>query len=117
MTPEEADKAYEDAPSEGISYEEMERMVENAARHKWRPWDDECCECGCSVNVYTVLDAGAYDGDSVKCPECGQTGYISADEDGCETVWHECSCPIIDGIAVTGSSCPIHGFPACSLEA
>jgi hypothetical protein len=23
----------------------------------------------------------------------------------------KCTCPVLDGVPVTGSSCPIHGFP------
>ena len=89
MTPEEADKAYDDAPSIPISDEEIERMVKYATSHKWRPWNDQCCECGSDAEVYTVSYVGAYDGDEVKCSECGQTGYVSADEEGCHTVWRE----------------------------
>lgn len=61
--------------------------------HKWREWPEECCECGSECEVFTVSDSGAYDGDDVRCPECGQTGYVSGDEDGCHTVWHETELP------------------------
>jgi hypothetical protein len=59
-------------------------------KHKWIPWSDECPECGTGDNeVYTIADDGAYDGDAVKCVGCGQTGYVSADDDDCTTVWPE----------------------------
>ena len=56
---------------------------------QWREWYDECNECGSESEVLTKAPTGAYDGDEVRCTECGNTGCISADEDGCCTVWHE----------------------------
>jgi len=61
-----------------------------STQHKWIPWREECPLCGNGDNeVYTVGDAGAYDGDEVRCASCGQTGHVSADEDGCDTVWED----------------------------
>jgi hypothetical protein len=57
-------------------------------KNKWSPWSDECPECGNVENeVYTIADDGAYDGDAVRCVGCGLTGYVSADDDECMTVW------------------------------
>ena len=41
-----------------------------------------------------------------SCPDCGGTGNVVDDE---------CTCPTLDGVQVTGSSCPIHGFPTCEI--
>lgn len=61
-----------------------------STKRKWIPWREECPLCGNGDNyVYTVGDAGAYDGDAVKCGFCGQRGHVSADEDGCDTVWED----------------------------
>ena len=58
--------------------------------YKWLPWLDECPECGSSENkVWTIADVGAHDGDDVRCIECGHAGHVSADEDGCYTVWDD----------------------------
>ena len=27
-----------------------------------------------------------------------------------------CTCPVLDGVQVTGSACPVHGMPKCSLQ-
>lgn len=48
-----------------------------------------CDQCGSAVEVLTKAPTGAYDGDEVRCTECEQTGQVSADEDGCDTVWHD----------------------------
>ncbi len=61
---------------------------------KWIPWNDECENCGSDAcEVFTVSDDGAYDGDEVRCLDCEQTGYVSADETGCDTVWHDTVLP------------------------
>ena len=59
----------------------------------WRHWHDECPECGAAVEVFTVSEFCAYDGDVVKCTECTQTGWVSADETGVETEWNEPELP------------------------
>ena len=80
--------------------------MQNALK-KWKPWKfDECLHCGSDAEVLTELHDGlAYDGDKVRCVECGCPGFISVD-DGVETnsgeslarvSWHdtapgECSC-------------------------
>ena len=37
---------------------------------------------------------------------------------GLDVAWLEspdCTCPILDGVQVTGSSCPVHGLRSCRL--
>lgn len=56
----------------------------------WRDWPDQCDNCGNDVEVLT--DAGdeyVYDGDEVRCVECGLTGWMSADEGDTWVNWNE----------------------------
>ncbi len=61
---------------------------------KWRrlDWNDECPSCGCGPESLTPesLEANmAYDGDAVRCEECGHPGSVSADEDEAHINWHD----------------------------
>ena len=55
----------------------------------------DCFICGATLQVTTeakqVDGEGflAYDGDPVKCPDCGAAAWISADEDGANVLWDE----------------------------
>ena len=45
---------------------------------------------------------------------------VKADIDDCIDrldldIPRECTCPTLDGIQVTGSSCPVHGLPSTNL--
>jgi len=74
----------------GIQIQKLKPKVNRMSKtkHKWIPWCDECPNCGNGDNkVYTLADDGAYDGDAVRCVGCGLTGYVSADDDECMTVW------------------------------
>ena len=44
----------------------------------------ECEACGsCDVDAYTTADKWeCYDGDLLRCDECGTTSHVNADEDG-----------------------------------
>lgn len=49
---------------------------------------EECPYCGAILEALaTASDGGCRDGDSVRCPECGEGGCVSADEDGAEILW------------------------------
>lgn len=54
----------------------------------WKPWPEDCPECGGSVEVFSEdpRPDWAYDGDPVRCcdPECCAKGFISCSaEDDC----------------------------------
>lgn len=58
----------------------------------WKEWPEECHECGYTLQVFSedAREAWAYDGDPVRCPECGATGSISCSaEDDCYVLMHE----------------------------
>lgn len=60
---------------------------------KWKPWEfDECESCGDGcVEVLTDLDEGeVWDGDEVRCTECGATGSICTDaETDAHVIWSD----------------------------
>jgi hypothetical protein len=44
-----------------------------------------------------------------QCLFCGATAESVA-------MWNNrCSCPVLDGVQVTGSACPVHGFESCEI--
>ena len=49
----------------------------------WKPMSCEGCDfCGAACEVHTdSTDDAYYDGDSVRCTECGATGTWCVDED------------------------------------
>lgn len=47
----------------------------------WKPWDDACELCGGDIEVATLAKSDAYDGDIVRCKECGAEGVICGDDD------------------------------------
>lgn len=49
----------------------------------WKPFPDQCPECGEESEIYTVAnDYGyGYDCDPVRCPACGCNGYWSGDSE------------------------------------
>jgi hypothetical protein len=58
---------------------------------------DDCPECGAAPVITTdcKVDGHFYDGDEVRCSDCGCPGYFSADEDGGVISWHQeadCDC-------------------------
>lgn len=56
----------------------------------WQPIEtnQDCDDCGNSMEVLTDAEPGScYDSDSVRCVECGLTGWISVYEDG-DTLIH-----------------------------
>ena len=62
---------------------------------KWRPFDGECDHCGCGSEVLTASgrDGFAYDGDLVRCDECGFPGTLVVEEDDVWIHWHDdCDC-------------------------
>jgi hypothetical protein len=63
----------------------------------WRPYHEECPNCGCEAEILTTSGADyvAFDGDKVRCSECGMPGVVSADEGGAYVAWHAdpaCDC-------------------------
>jgi len=50
---------------------------------KWKPiYFEQCPQCGNDLEVFTDADTGeCYDGDSVRCVECGFVSGMSV-EDG-----------------------------------
>lgn len=48
----------------------------------WKPLKNaECPTCGSDAEVFTDLDNGcAWDGDIIRCAECGHPGSVSVDE-------------------------------------
>jgi hypothetical protein len=69
---------------------------------KFISWGADCPWCGNSPEVYTdAEDDFAYDGDTVRCCECGMPGHVSVSIDGGSEEgdawvhWHddpECEC-------------------------
>ena len=59
----------------------------------WKPWPDQCDNCGSDTEIFTeesLEDGYAYDGDEVRCVECGAVGQWSVyDEDEAYTVFHD----------------------------
>ena len=54
----------------------------------WRPFDwDECPECGEGIEIKTDCTAPgqAYDGDAVRCSECGYQGIVVVTDDYCDS--------------------------------
>ena len=45
----------------------------------WKEWPEECDECGYTLEVLSEdpRPAWVFDGDPVRCPECGAQGIIS----------------------------------------
>jgi DNA-directed RNA polymerase subunit RPC12/RpoP len=61
------------------------------AEPAWKEWPEECPECGFTLEVFSedTCEAWAYDGDPVRCPNCGATGQISCSaEDDCYVLMH-----------------------------
>lgn len=56
---------------------------------RWRPWDDECPECGDDAEVRTTAPDGAYDGDAVRCVACKHPGHVVVEESDCWTHWED----------------------------
>ena len=44
-----------------------------------------------------------------ECDRCDLAVMIA---DALEAVAKKCTCPVLDGVLVTGSACPVHGLPA-----
>ena len=57
------------------------------ADYAWKDWPEDCPECGGPLQVFSdhPEDGWARDGDTVRCidSECGTTGQISANGEGC----------------------------------
>jgi hypothetical protein len=49
------------------------------AEYKWKPWPEECDECGYELEVFSSDPRPAWviDGETVRCPNCGMGGTIS----------------------------------------
>ena len=70
------------------------------SEYKWRPWADECPNCGSGSEVYTDsgIDYYAYDSSPVRCADesCGFKGLVSGDPEGFATDW-----PAVEGATIT----------------
>ena len=70
------------------------------AEPAWKEWPEACPECGCTLEVLSedTREAWAYDGDPVRCTNCGATGQISCSaEEDCYVMMHEAQ-PIYEPI-------------------
>ncbi len=59
---------------------------------EWRYYPDFCDNCGDDLEVLTEseVEGFVFDGDSVRCVECGATGYMNVcDDDDVRIEWHE----------------------------
>ena len=64
---------------------------------QWNPWIFEQCEnCSGPAEVLTTAEEDfAYDGDEVRCTECGMPGSMSCDDGVATIMWHDepdCDC-------------------------
>ncbi len=52
------------------------------AEKQWQPWDDECPSCGSTSEVFTTVkeQGEAFEGDEVRCTNCGLCGCIAMDD-------------------------------------
>lgn len=60
----------------------------------WKEWPEECNVCGYELEVCSEdpRPAWVFDGDSVRCPNCGDQGIISCSaEDAAYAVMNETS--------------------------
>lgn len=58
----------------------------------WKEWPEECPDCPGDLEVFSddYRDGWAWDGDPVRCCNCGIEGYISYDgEDAVYAVFPE----------------------------
>lgn len=67
----------------------------NELNPQWKPWPEDCPECGGSLEVLSqdTRPGWAYDGDPVRCTDvenCGASGHISCSaEDDCYAMFPE----------------------------
>ena len=65
---------------------------------EWKHWDGgECPHCGSGLEIQTdaAADGYGYDGDSLRCQDCGCPGQLMCDEDGAWESMHDdpdCKC-------------------------
>ena len=86
----------------------------------WELIGDECPHCGCEAEALTCSTEPntAFDGDKVRCCECGMPGTAQVEEDGDLWVsWHDepdCDCDwcqLHDGMNCTAAGCPAATTP------